>query len=299
MGELNLLTHCHVTAIMDVGSVSEGVMLLSGCLFLEVDLKSTLDSLDSTGLEPSEAESSVRWMLEALEKEKAKDHDAKFLEWLERRERREPLQYILGSWPFHFLPAELLVRAPVLIPRPETEELVDRIITERKAAPPQQIVDFGSGSGALVLALLHAFPQAKGVAVDPSEAALALTSENAFRCGVDGRLSLFHGTAKEFGNSCDFGGPFDLIVSNPPYIPSREIPHIQPDVRDFEDHGALDGGQDGLDVVAEVLDTARKIGDQGAPIYLEVHHTHPSFFEEAERLVSCLQVWLVMMMVVR
>ncbi|CAK8999560.1 MTRF1L release factor glutamine methyltransferase (HemK methyltransferase family member 1) (M.HsaHemKP) [Durusdinium trenchii] len=122
---------------------------------------------------------------------------------------------------------------------------------------------------------------ATGMAVDPAEAAIALTSENALRCGVKERLSLFHGTAKEFAEAWS-GDDFDLIVSNPPYIPSLEIPNLQPDVRDFEDHGALDGGQDGLVVVAEVLQTARAVGEVGARIFLEVHHTHPSVFEALE-----------------
>lgn len=233
-------------------------------------------------------------MLQELERRGKPDQET-FMHWVHRRAKREPLQYILGSWPFYPLPIELLVRAPVLIPRPETEELVDLVISEVQInnlwpnrSWPLRIVDFGSGSGAMILALLHTWPKATGMAVDPAEAAIALTSENALRCGVKERLSLFHGTAKEFAEAWS-GDDFDLIVSNPPYIPSLEIPNLQPDVRDFEDHGALDGGQDGLVVVAEVLQTARAVGEVGARIFLEVHHTHPSVFEALEERVSSLQ----------
>ena len=235
------------------------------------------------GLDTADAESSVRWMLEALEKDSRfhGDWKATFLQWVDRRATREPVQYILGSWPFYPLPVELVVRAPILIPRPETEELVDRIISHFQATPPMRLVDFGSGSGAIVVSLLHAFPTAKGVAVDPNEAAISLTEENAIRCQVRERLFLHHCTAKDFGLEWDSDGDrFDLIVSNPPYIPSNEIQELQADVRDFEDHGALDGGADGLDVVSEVLTTAKMIGKKGTRVYFEVHHTHPSVFEE-------------------
>lgn len=221
-------------------------------------------------------------MLEALENSRFHgDWKATFLQWVDRRATREPVQYILGSWPFYPLPVELVVRAPILIPRPETEELVDRIISDFQATPPMRLVDFGSGSGAIVVSLLHAFQTAKGVAVDPNEAAISLTEENAIRCQVRERLSLHHCTAKDFGLEWDSDGDrFDLIVSNPPYIPSNEIQELQADVRDFEDHGALDGGADGLDVVSEVLTTAKMIGKKGTRVYFEVHHTHPSVFEE-------------------
>ena len=196
---------------------------------------------------------------------------------MQRRAKGEPVQYILGSWPFHPLPIELLVRPPVLIPRPETEELVDRIIKHYGNCHPRRLVDFGSGSGAIVLSLLHAFPMATAVAVDPSEDAVALTRANAERCGVENRLEVRHASSKDWASTCSKA--FDLIVSNPPYIPSHEIPGLQVDVREFEDHGALDGGSDGLSVITEVLCSARQVGLPGARIYLEVHHTHPALFE--------------------
>ena len=231
-----------------------------------------------SGLDEGEATSSVRWMLEALELRRSDEWSKTLMEWVQRRAKKEPVQYILGSWPFYPLPKELVLRAPVLIPRPETEELVNRIIDQLQKMPPRHIVDFGSGSGAIIVSLLHSFRDAHGVAVDPNPEAIALTEENALRCGVRDRLRLFHGTAKDFGEEL-VARKYDLIVSNPPYIPSREIPELQPDVRDFEDHKALDGGYDGLDVVIEILNTARVIGEPGARLYFELHHTHPEVFE--------------------
>eukprot|EP00434_Breviolum_minutum_P011339 symbB.v1.2.010006.t1/scaffold645.1/size176818/5 len=256
--------------------------------------RKAISVLQHAGLDTADAESSVRWMLEALDNSRFHgDWKATFLQWVDRRATREPVQYILGSWPFYPLPVELVVRAPILIPRPETEELVDRIISHFQATPPMRLVDFGSGSGAIVVSLLHAFQTAKGVAVDPNEAAISLTEENAIRCQVRERLSLHHCTAKDFGLEWDSDGDrFDLIVSNPPYIPSNEIQELQADVRDFEDHGALDGGADGLDVVSEVLTTAKMIGKKGTRVYFEVHHTHPSVFEEGGSAPPHLQTAL-------
>eukprot|EP00439_Symbiodinium_sp_Y106_P079812 s1179_g18.t1 len=233
--------------------------------------------LEAAGLQKAEAAASVRWFLENLRRSSTADWRKVFKDWVQRRAKGEPVQYILGSWPFHPLPIELLVRPPVLIPRPETEELVDRIIKHYGNCHPRRLVDFGSGSGAIVLSLLHAFPMATAVAVDPSEDAVALTRANAERCGVENRLEVRHASSKDWASTCSKA--FDLIVSNPPYIPSHEIPGLQVDVREFEDHGALDGGSDGLSVITEVLCSARQVGLPGARIYLEVHHTHPALFE--------------------
>ncbi|CAK0905161.1 unnamed protein product, partial [Prorocentrum cordatum] len=124
------------------------------------------------------------------------------------------------------------------------------------------------------------FPSATAVAVEPGEAAAELTEENARRNGVMGRLEIARLTAAEWAEEAA-EADFDLIVSNPPYIPSSELPGLQPEVRDFEDAAALDGGEDGLDVVRQVLRCARRAGAPGARVYLEVHHTHPAVFERA------------------
>lgn len=165
---------------------------------------------------------------------------------VKRRAAREPLQHILGTASFCGL--ELRVDRRVLVPRPETELLAERgwqflrSVASDPAAPPRAL-DFGTGSGCLAIALTVNCPAARLVAVDTSPEALDVARENAARLGVADRI--------EFVASDGFGAlapstVFDLIVANPPYIPTAEIEHLSPEVRDFDPRAALDGGPDGL-----------------------------------------------------
>ena len=217
--------------------------------------------------------------------------------------------------------------APVLSPRcwcrcvagchyTRVQELVEhaaasvrQMITSRGEAKAPRILDVGCGSGAIIIALLQTFPQTVGVAVDVSEDAVALTRENAARQGVDDRLAVHLGTVHDVlrnawrpprnpnGFSGVTGEPpgleaalFDVVVSNPPYIPSRCIATLAPDVRDHEDHRALDGGVDGLDVVRQLLHACAGVGcdgigepsdarvqllPRGGSMWLEVDSSHP------------------------
>jgi release factor glutamine methyltransferase len=143
-----------------------------------------------------------------------------------RRSRREPLQYILGRADFWSLP--FAVGSAVLIPRPDTEK--------------GRILDVGTGSGAIVVALAHELPRASLVAIDTSAAALAVAAENAERNGVAGRVEFHQVDLARLPS-----GSFDLIVANPPYIPTGDLAGLMPEVRDYEPASALDGGRDGLD----------------------------------------------------
>lgn len=154
-----------------------------------------------------------------------------------RRAKREPLQYILGSQEFCGL--EFVVAPGVLIPRHDTEVLVEEAL--RRAAAGCRILDIGLGSGCIAVALAARLPEALVCGVENSPAALAVARENADRHGV--RLEIFAGSLFE----PLAGERFDLIVSNPPYIPTGDIAGLAPEVRDFEPHTALDGGVDGLD----------------------------------------------------
>jgi release factor glutamine methyltransferase len=155
-----------------------------------------------------------------------------------RRARREPLQYILGRVEFWSLP--FVVNPAVLIPRPDTEILVEEAL--KRASAEAAILDVGTGSGAIAVALAHELPGAAVEGVDISPAALEVAAENARRNGVDGRVRLGEADLARLPE-----GPFDLIVSNPPYIPSDELAALMPEVRDFEPRLALDGGGDGLE----------------------------------------------------
>ena len=175
-----------------------------------------------------------------------------------RRERREPLQLILGDVPFDGVTLEVL--SGVFIPRPETEVLVEAVleaIAGRDAPSPggaPTLLDLGTGTGAIAIALLHSLPHWNGVAVDRSPLAVALTARNAHRNGVGGRLRAMIGDFTAAGpTSWDADGPFDLVVSNPPYIRKGDIPGLMPEVRDHDPVEALDGGLDGLDAFRQLV----------------------------------------------
>ncbi len=148
-----------------------------------------------------------------------------------RRARREPLQYVLGEWGFRRL--TLTVDRRALIPRPETEILVERALALVAAVESPRILDVGTGSGAIALAIVDEHPGAAVTGVDSSLEALALAAENVERTGLAVRLAccdLFEGLPD---------GPWDLVVSNPPYVDPADVPSLQPEVRDWEPLAAL------------------------------------------------------------
>lgn len=160
---------------------------------------------------------------------------AAFEALLSRRLAHEPVSKILGER--EFFGRLFHVTADVLDPRADTETLIEVALEK----PARRVLDLGSGSGALIVTLLAEWPEATGVAVDLSEKALAVTAENARRLGVAERLALLQGEW-----FAPVAGQFDLIVSNPPYIPTAEIAGLEPDVREHDPLLALDGGADGL-----------------------------------------------------
>jgi release factor glutamine methyltransferase len=163
-----------------------------------------------------------------------------------RRAKREPLQYILGSQEFWGL--EFLVTPAVLIPRHDTEVLVQAAIDRAVAA--RRLLDIGLGSGCIAVALAKAIPAAEVWGVEQSPTALALARQNAAQHDV--RLTLCEGSLFEPVS----GERFDLIVSNPPYIPTADLATLQPEVRDYEPLAALDGGPDGLDFYRAIIPAA-------------------------------------------
>jgi release factor glutamine methyltransferase len=171
---------------------------------------------------------------------------ARFRGMVARRSRREPLQYILGNQ--EFMGLEFAVTPSVLIPRHDTEVLVTEVV--RRAGGESRILDIGVGSGCIAVSLAKALPRAEVMGVEASPEALVLAEKNAETHGV--RVTLFEGSLFE-----PFPGQrFDLIVSNPPYIPTADLEALQPEVRDFEPHQALDGGRDGLDFYRIIVPAA-------------------------------------------
>lgn len=163
---------------------------------------------------------------------------AAFRERVKRRASREPLAYILGMTEFWSLP--LKVTPDVLIPRPDTELLVEEALS--RLSGPARVLDVGTGSGALAVALAHERPACTVTAIDVSAAALAVAAENAGSNGVGERIHFVQQDLQKLP-----AGPFDLLVSNPPYVPRGDLATLMPEVRDFEPQLALDGGSDGLD----------------------------------------------------
>ena len=148
-----------------------------------------------------------------------------------RRARREPLQYVLGEWGFRHL--TLTVDSRALIPRPVTEVLVERALALIADMERPRVLDVGTGSGAIALAIADEHPGAAVTGIDCSADALALARDNVTRTGLSVELrqhDLFAGLPS---------GPWDVIVSNPPYVAADDLPSLQPEVRDWEPHGAL------------------------------------------------------------
>jgi release factor glutamine methyltransferase len=190
------------------------------------------------------------------------DELAAFRERVKRRAGREPLAYILGHAEFWSLP--LKVTPAVLIPRPDTELLVEAALP-RLTAGPRQVLDIGTGSGALAIALAHECPACLVTAIDVSPAALAVALENAHLNRVADRIVLLQQDLVRLP-----AGPFDLIVANPPYIPSGELATLMPEVRDFEPSLALDGGPDGLAADRAITAQAGTVLAAGGWLLVEV-----------------------------
>ena len=182
-----------------------------------------------------------------------------------RRERREPTGYIIGHREFWELDIE--VDAGVLVPRPETELLVEEALSRLSPADGRgpdagpedrtgttcrpHIADVGTGSGCIAIALARWLPAAVVTAIDASEAALAVARRNAIRHDVADRVRFLRGDLLDAAV-----GPFDAVVSNPPYVPAGDIAGLQPEVRDHEPRAALAGGEDGLDLIRRLVPAA-------------------------------------------
>lgn len=169
---------------------------------------------------------------------------------LARRAEGYPLQYLTGRQEFFKLDFE--VTSDVLIPRPETELIVEVGIEILKEQAAPFFADLGTGSGAIAISLLHELPRARAIAVDISSRALEVAKRNAERHAVIDRLQL---TKSDLFSAIDLQTPFDLVVSNPPYIPAKDLNGLQREVR-HEPQAALDGGPNGLGVIRRLLKAA-------------------------------------------
>jgi release factor glutamine methyltransferase len=186
---------------------------------------------------------------------------------IQRRATTEPIQYITGQQEFYGLPFK--VTPAVLIPRPETEHLVEAVIQRLPQNQPLRIVDIGTGSGAIAIALAVHLPQTHITALDLSPEALKIAQANAETNNVANRITFLQ---SDLLSALAHEAAFDAIVSNPPYIPQTDSPTLHPEVRDHEPHTALFAGDEGLDIYRRLIPQAHTLLKPNGLIALEIGH---------------------------
>lgn len=186
--------------------------------------------------------------------------EAKVAELMNRRLEGEPVAYLIGEWEFYGLPLD--ISRDVLIPRADTEVLAEQaILAARAAGEGARVLDLCAGSGCVGLAVAANAPQCRAVLADVSEEALKICRQNIRRNDLNARVTCVQADARQAPSSVLWD--FDVIASNPPYIPTGDIDGLDSSVRDYEPHLALDGGDDGLDFyrdIAEKWRTALRLG---------------------------------------
>ncbi|MCC6488047.1 MAG: peptide chain release factor N(5)-glutamine methyltransferase [Candidatus Hydrogenedentes bacterium] len=192
-----------------------------------------------------------------------------FDSFIKRRLKHEPVPYILGEWEFYSLDIE--VKAPVLVPRPETEHLVE-VVLEHVEGRPARVLEIGTGTGCVAVAIAAYATQAQVVATDINPAALTLASRNAKHHGLTRRMEFRKGDL--FAALAPGEAPFDAICSNPPYVESGQLQHLSPSIRKFEDPQALVAGEDGLDVIRRIIAGATQHLVPGGLLALEMGEGH-------------------------
>jgi release factor glutamine methyltransferase len=185
-----------------------------------------------------------------------------YKEYLKRRSNNEPIAYILEEK--EFWSKKFYVNKDTLIPRPETEMLVDKIL---KIYHEKQIsiLDIGTGSGCIVISLLSSLKTSNGIGIDISKNAILTAKKNALKYKLSGRLKFFNNSINNI-----FSKKFDLIVSNPPYVDSKDIKNLSDDIKRFEPRIALDGGNDGLDLIKKVIYKSKYILKVKGMLALEI-----------------------------
>jgi release factor glutamine methyltransferase len=212
-----------------------------------------------------------------------------FRSTVERRATGEPLQYIKGSQEFYGLDFE--VNADVLIPRPETELLVETALELLKGARSPLICDVGTGSGCIAVSLLHARTDARAYALDVSTAALQVAARNAIRNGVADRIEFLISDCFDALASVEHGETrFDLIASNPPYVAEADLEGLQREVREHEPRGALTPGGDGLSVIRRLVSEAPRHLKPGGHLVMEIG------FDQHEQIAALVvpRVWTLL-----
>ena len=228
------------------------------------------NAIESPGLEAyillseSEAVSGLSDIYTHPEKEVDQKTYKKFQDLVERRLKREPISYITGEKEFYS--RSYKVNSEVLIPRPETELLVDESLLLANQIASPRILDIGTGSGCISVTLAYMCNNAKIVATDISQKALKVAKENIFKHGKQDKISLAGGDLITFFKDRSF----DIVISNPPYISESEIKKLEPDVKDHEPIIALRAGEDGLEYIKRIISDSRRVLKEEGWCVLEV-----------------------------
>lgn len=217
-------------------------------------------------LEQHEPQHNRAWMLAHGEQVLLPQTGSRFRELLARRIAGEPIQYIAGETEFYGLP--FFVTPDVLIPRPETEHLVETTLQHAAQCAQPRILDIGTGSGAIAIALAAHLPEASVTAIDISPRALAVAQRNAERNGLAGRIRFLAGDLLHPVE----GERFHFIVSNPPYVCDQDRTSLAVEVRDFEPHAALFAGSDGLAIYRRLIPAALTALNAGGSLAIEIGH---------------------------
>jgi release factor glutamine methyltransferase len=209
-------------------------------------------------------DANLAWLIAHEDEPLAADAAGPFCDLIERRLAGEPIQYITGEAEFYGLPFH--VNRDVLIPRPETEHLVEKAMALAAEFVRPKIVDVGTGSGAIAVALAHALPFAEITATDISADAQAVAKANVARNGVADRVRFFKGDLLE----AVAGEHFDIVISNPPYVPESDRTTLDVEVRDYEPAQALFAGEDGLQIYRRLIPAAFDALVPGGYLALEI-----------------------------
>ena len=207
--------------------------------------------------------------------------EALYQKTIDRRLLHEPIQYITGQQEFYGLLLE--VTPAVLIPRPETEHLIEAILKHLRADAPHKIADIGTGSGPIAIALAVSLPQAEITALDISSEALAVAAANAREHKVANRIKFLHSDL--LSALAHEAETFDAVVSNPPYVPEADRDTLHPQVRDHEPPIALFGGETGMDIYRRLIPQAHNALKPNGLLALEIGHG------QREAIAALLQTW--------
>jgi release factor glutamine methyltransferase len=201
-------------------------------------------------------------ILTNLEQNINKKNLVKFNEYLIRRSKKEPIAYLLEEK--EFWSKKFFVNKETLIPRPETELLVQKLVTIFKNKKIT-ILDIGTGTGCIIISLLSELKNSAGTAIDISSRAIVVAKKNARKFELSDRIKFLNKTFEDL-----YGKKFDLIVSNPPYIKRSDIKNLSEDIKKFEPRMALDGGNDGLDLIKKIIYKSKKILKINGTLALEI-----------------------------